>query len=243
MLRRLSLLSLSLLVFTACAWTQRGPNIFVTPIPNAPFSGTVEVQRSIVQDDGHILAMKTTRMIARDQSGDIYNEMRMLVSPSYPRMPQLLRIHLYYPKTRITVMLDPTTKTYWANAVNRPPATEPPGLFFAAPTGSDLPPSQYSDRVDLGSRKMDGLEVHGVRITQTIPPSITGTGKPIVITDEYWYSYDLRMNLRIVHNDPRTGSVTMQVTDLSLQPPDPAVFQIPSDYRLAGAQQGTGKSQ
>ncbi len=243
MLRRLSLLGLSLAFFTACAWAQRGPDIFVTPIPNAPFSGTVEVQRSIVQDDGHVFNMKTTRMIARDQDGDIYSEMRALVSPSFPRTPQLLRVHLYYPKTRITVMLDPATKTYRADAVNRPPATEPPGLFFAAPMGSDLPAGQYTDRADLGSRKMDGLEVHGVRITQTIPPTITGTGKPIVITDEYWYSYDLRINLRIEHNDPRTGSVTMQVTNLSLQQPNPALFQIPAGYQVAGAQRGAGKSQ
>ena len=54
---------------------------------------------------------------------------------------------------------------------------------------------------------MDGFEVHGVRETQTLPAN--GGGKPVVITDEYWYSDYLHINVVMKHIDPRTGSVTM----------------------------------
>ena len=62
-------------------------------------------------------------------------------------------------------------------------------------------------------------------------------GKSVVITDEYWYSEDLRINLALKHNDPRTGGVTMTVTGINRSEPDPARFEIPAGYNPAGAQQ------
>ena len=59
----------------------------------------------------------------------------------------------------------------------------------------------------------------------------SGIGKEVVITDEYWYSQDLRINLMIRHSDARTGNVTMTVTHIARADPDPARFQIPEDYK------------
>src|SRR5262245_8956270 len=36
-------------------------DIFVTPIPNAPFNAVIQVERSIVRPDGTVLNLKTTR--------------------------------------------------------------------------------------------------------------------------------------------------------------------------------------
>jgi hypothetical protein len=57
-----------------------------------------------------------------------------------------------------------------------------------------------------------------------------------VVSDEYWYSDDLRINLLIQHGDPRTGSVTMSVADVQRTEPDRAVFEIPAGYKRAGSQ-------
>ena len=51
-----------------------------------------------------------------------------------------------------------------------------------------------------------------VREIQTIPAEKSGTGKETVVTDEYWYSDDVRINIMIKHNDPRTGTTTLTVT-------------------------------
>ena len=67
---------------------------------------------------------------------------------------------------------------------------------------------------------------------QTIPAQ--DNGKQIVVTDEYWYSDDLRINLMIKHNDPRTGSATLTVTQVGRTEPDAALFEIPSNYKRAG---------
>jgi hypothetical protein len=42
------------------------------------------------------------------------------------------------------------------------------------------------------------VPAHGIRQTQTAADE--NNGKEVVITDEYWYSQDLRINLMIKHS-------------------------------------------
>jgi hypothetical protein len=147
-------------------------------------------------------------------------------------------VHLYDPQTRTSTYLDPQKKTFWTEMTNHPPSTEPPTLRFASPPGGG-PQNEFAKEEDLGIREMEGVSAHGVRQTQTIPAESSGTGADIVITDEYWYSADLRINLMIKHSDPRTGSVTMTVTQIARTEPDPAMFEIPEGYKLPGARRGT----
>jgi hypothetical protein len=60
-------------------------------------------------------------------------------------------------------------------------------------------------------------------------------------TDEYRYSDDLRINLIIKHSDPRTGSVTMTVTQVIRTEPDSARFEIPDGYKPTGTGPETDK--
>jgi hypothetical protein len=212
-------------------------DVFVTPIPNAPFSGTIKVERSFVRPDGSIDSFKTLRDIHRDSRGRIYNESRRLLPASSTDTPQVVRILLYDPQTRISTVLFPQTRTFSSGTVNRPPETVPPSLLQASPTS--LPQNEFTKEEDLGIHEMEGLPVHGVREIQTIPAQSSGTGKEIVITDEYWYSADLRINMVIKHNDQRTGAVTMTVTHVSRLEPEPALLEIPEGYTPARAGQET----
>ncbi len=205
--------------------------IFLTPIPNAPFSGTISVQRTAIRPDGGTAQFWSVRRIARDSQGRIYNEFRPLQPASVTAMPPVMTIHLYDPQSRQTEYLYPQSKVYTATLVNRPPRTDTTD-GFASPSSQSTPPSDFTKTEDLGYRTMDGVEVHGVRVTQTLPPDVSGTGSEVVVTDEYWYSANLRLNLEIRHNDPRSGSVTMQVTDLNSNEPDPSLFTVPADYRM-----------
>jgi hypothetical protein len=231
--------SVTLLALSAVGARAQRTDIFVTPIPNAPFSGTIQVLRTEVQADGNVENLRTVRMIARDSRGRIRNETRVLVPAASPIVPRLVRVHLYDPQTRLSTMLDPLDRTFWSVPVNRPPATEPPALLYASPAGSNLPPSQFTKEEDLGVRRMSGLEVHGVRETQTIPADASGTGSEVVVTDEYWYSDDLRINMWIKHNDPRIGirSVEMKVTEVQFNEPDAGLFQVPEGYKPVAAAQ------
>lgn len=217
------------LATVAPATLAQGQDIFVTPVPNAPFSATIDVQRSLVQPQGGFAQVKTVRKIARDSRGRIHNENRELLPIASSETPSIRRIHLYDPETRISTILEPSNKTYWTMIVRHPPSTVPPAMA-ASPTGNALPASEFSKKEDLGTTEMEGLPVHGVREIQTIPATSSGTGKDVTVTDEYWYSEDLRINLQIKHNDPRMGSVTMIVTQISRGEPSSALFEIPQGY-------------
>jgi hypothetical protein len=212
---------------------QAGGGIFVTPIPNAPFSGTVRVERTDIQPNGNTLPLWSEREIARDNEGRIYNEYRPFVPPTTKTVPDAIVIHLYDPRNRMTEYLYPKQKMYRMMILNRPPATDTPD-DFASPTAAAAPQSEFTRQEDLGYRTIVGLQVHGVRMTQTLTAAESGTGQKVTVTNEYWYSEALRLNLATTHNDPRSGSVTMTVTQIDRGEPSAALFGVPAGYAMAG---------
>src|ERR1039458_3214910 len=241
-----SLPAVSGLVLLSIAITAPGASaqdIFITPVPNAPFSGIVNVERSRVQSDGSVVRLKTIWDIARDTRGRIHNESRTLVPASSTETPKLVSIHLYDPQTRISTFLNAQERTFSTQTVNHPPSTVPPALRYASPMGDGLPQNEFTKEEDLGIHDIDGVPAHGVRETQTIPAENSGTdtGKEIVIADEYWYSEDLRINLMIRHSDPRTGTITMTVTQVTHTDPDASLFEIPDGYKSGRAEPGTNQ--
>jgi hypothetical protein len=166
--------AISRVALLAAATTASAQDIFVTPISGVPFSGIVNVERSLTQPDGSIVNRKTMRDIGRDSRGRIHNASRALVPVSDTKTPQIQSIHLYDPQTRISAMLNPQERTFWTQTVNRPPATVPPALLYASPTGDSLPQNEFTKKEDLGIRDIEGLPAHGVRETQTIPAESSG---------------------------------------------------------------------
>jgi len=140
-------------------------------------------------------------------------------------------VHLYDPQTRLSTEIDIRKKTFWTQVMNHPPSTEPPSMRFSAPEGEALP-NEFVKEDDLGTRDIEGVEAHGIRQTQTLPAD--ADGKQVEVVDEYWYSADLRINLFIKHSDPRTGTKTMTVNQISRTEPDPSFFEIPEGYKQIG---------
>jgi hypothetical protein len=222
--------SIVLLAFAAIAGNAQ--DIFVTPVANAPFSAEIDIERAIINNDGSVIRLKNVRNIGRDSQGRVRNESREPVSASSRATPRLLHIHLYDPQTRISTDIDTGRHVYRTIVLNHPPASEPPSLRFSAPDGQ-APPNEFAKEEDLGTREIEGVAAHGIRQTQTIPAD--AAGKEIVVTDEYWYSADLRINLLIKHDDPRSGSKTMTVNGITRTEPDPALFEVPAGYKRTGS--------
>jgi TonB family protein len=84
----------------------------------------------------------------------------------------------------------------------------------------------------LGSQMIEGVEAEGTRVTHTIPAGAMGNERPIEATYERWYSKELQLDVLIKSVDPRSGESTQQMTNISLGEPDPALFEIPSDYTV-----------
>lgn len=240
MFTRLSLTSISCAFLLAVAIPSpraSAQGFFLTPVPNSPFSAVVDIERTIVRNDGSIMQLKSTHNVARDSHGRIHNELRALIPISSTDTPALMRIHLYDPQTRISTEINVPKRTFWTTTLDHPPATEPPSIRFAAPDGN-APPNEFTQQEDLGIRDFEGVVAHGIRQTQTVADN----GKQFVITDEYWYSEELRVNLLIKHSDPRKGTTTMAVTQITRTEPDPAVFEIPEGYTRPGPQPAAQKA-
>jgi hypothetical protein len=218
---------------------QGGGAIFVTPIPNAPFSAKVRVERTDIQPNGNTLQLWSEREIARDNLGRICNKFRPFVPTTTKTVPDPVMIHLYDPLNRMVEYLNPAQKTYRMMILNRPPRTDTPD-DFASPAGAAAPASEFTRREDLGYRTITGLDVHGVRVTQTLTAAESGTGQEVTVTNEYWYSEALRLNLATKHHDPRSGSVTTTITQIVRAEPSAALFGVPADYTMAGVAKPSG---
>src|SRR6202050_3003065 len=210
-------------------------NIFLTPVPNAPFNAVVEVQRTRSRSDGSVLDLKSIQTLARDGIGRLHNESRTFIPATSTGTPEIVHIHLYDPRTRMSTELDARKRTFYTQTMNHPPSTVPPTVRYGSPSGTGVPRNDFSKEEDLGSQEIEGVLARGVRETQIIPGESSETGKEIAITDEYWYSDELRINVVMKHNDPRIGTTTLAVTHITRGEPDSALLEIPEGYTRAGA--------
>ena len=205
------------------------PGVFVTPIPGAPFSGTVEIVSKEILPDGSTYTRHTMNRIARNSAGVIHNERRRLVSPQFTGEPRLLSFHIYDPSTRLNTFLDPATHIARQSVSRGQPH---PPVNGTPPTPEEMQKSQGVTVQDLGTATIAGIPLHGTRKTRVVPALSSGTGQDVTITDEYWYSEELKVYLVLKHSDPRTGEQTVGITQIDRSEPDPSLFVIPSNYKV-----------
>jgi hypothetical protein len=226
---RTIILALALVAAFPMARGQEITDISVPPIPNAPFSGVIHVQRTILGQNGAVTNLKTTREIHRDHLGRTYDSRRPRVLAEQTTEAEVVRMLLYDPKTHIMTVLDAHSHTFRQRAADEPPATT---NFVQASLVSDgNPHTDYTKGEDLGIHEIGGVPAHGVRSLKITPANASGTGKEVVISDEYWYSDDLHMFLMMKHDDPRSGSLTITMDEITRAEPDPALFEIPAGYK------------
>jgi hypothetical protein len=201
--------------------------VFVTPVPNVPMSGTVELESTQVLTDGSTDVKKAFAHIARDSRGRIYNERRNFAPATYTGATPILSFHIYDPETRISVFLDPATHIARQTTLPAPEADPE-----AKPGRDSRANNPLLQEEDLGSQTVENVVVHGIRKSRTIPAKANGTWKAIVVVDEYWYSEELHLNIIVKHNDPRTGQQVVTITQVDRAEPDPAMFEVPSGYKV-----------
>jgi hypothetical protein len=205
--------------------------VFVTPIAGAPFSAEVVEDMTQLLKDGSLFHRKTGALIARDSQGRIHNELHEVLAATETKKPVVYSIHLYYPETRLNTFLNPHTHIARQRTLDRPPPTEPPSNWWLHLEGTPASSSRIQVH-NLGPSVMDGLDVRGYRRNITIPDKLSGTGEPVVVTDEVWYNEELRINLLSKHNDPRTGEMISKVTKINPNEPEVELFAIPPEYKV-----------
>ena len=163
----------------------------------------------------------------RDSHGRIFQERRRLVPKDSSDQPPL----------RFTEISDPLTH---ARYICRPGIHICDEMGYFAPVKMVTIPAGPLDkrgnrtltRENLGNDNVSGLDVTGTRETMTIAIGVIGNDKPVSVTKEFWYSPQLGINLVVKRADPRSGTQTFTVSDISLAEPDPANFAVPSGFQV-----------
>ena len=203
------------------------PGIFVTPVPNAPFTAKVDIISHEILPDGTVNIRTSTAHVARSSSGRIYNERRQLVPASFKGEPILLGALIYDPNNRLSISCDPFSHLARERTLPQPPRPAPNAIPGPAPTNNP-----YFKEERIGTQPLAGLTLTGIRRTRTIPAQASTTGKDIVITDEYWYSPDLSIYMIIKHNDPRTGEQIVAVSEVDRHEPPNTLLSVPQGYKV-----------
>jgi hypothetical protein len=141
------------------------------------------------------------------------------VSEAYKGKPQLLEVHIFDPQTRLSTYYDPVTHIARQQE------------FHGSPKAAGLSNSQVRVE-DLGTDVINGFVAKGTRRTFTVPAKLSGTGAPVEIVDEYWYSEDLQINLRVRRTDPRTGVQTVEISAIQREEPEQSFFEVPQGYKI-----------
>jgi hypothetical protein len=99
----------------------------------------------------------------------------------------------------------------------------------AVPGGGALPSPKVEQ---LGQKTIEGVVANGTRTTVEIPAGAVGNDRPIQVVDERWYSSELQTTVMSRHSDPRSGESNFRLSNISRAEPAPALFEVPSDYKV-----------
>jgi hypothetical protein len=110
------------------------------------------------------------------------------------------------------------------------------GIFApGVPAGNGViawPGGAEVNQESLGTQTIEGVMAEGTRITHTIPAGKIGNDRAIVTVSERWYSPELQVIVLSKTRDPRIGETTYRLTNIVRSEPDPALFQVPADYKV-----------
>jgi len=213
----------------------------MTGIQGMPYTSTKKM--TIVQKlaDGTMINRVSTMLDARDSQGRTMHEDTM----------DGVQGHVKH-----TVIIDPVahTTTRWVSSQKQalrmhfPDPGAPVASTGTASLGSgsvgtsvittsgavSLDPNLRPERrvEKLGVKTVAGVYAEGTRTTLIYPAGFMGSDRPITSTSEMWMSPDLKIIVLSINEDPRTGTQTIELTNLDRSEPDPALFQVPEGYTI-----------
>ena len=216
------------------------PGLGGSVVTGLPYTAdAVNTSSQTLADGNHINTTQTTH-VARDSQGRTRREDALPTPPGAPAEAQPRTIiFINDPVSQVTYILEPD---HTARKLPLPSATaaqSSPGVAVRSGVFTQAVPAptaigrNQANTESLGSQILEGVQAEGARTTTTIPAGQVGNDQPIVITDERWYSPDLKTVVMTKHSDPRYGDTTYQLTNIQRTEPPASLFEVPSDYTIA----------
>jgi hypothetical protein len=211
-------------------------------VAGAPFSAKEVTDSDQTLSDGNQIKRSSTEQIYRDSAGRVRREITISTVGPWKVSGQPKQIIVITdPVNQVRYFIRPAEKMAYKLPLN------PPGqkFVFRAMGGREKAQVAFKDAggrdkaqdqtQSLGVKIIQGLEVQGTQVTDTIPAGAIGNQEPIVSTTEKWYSPDLQTYVVVNHTDPRFGTTTFQLENISRNEPAAALFQVPAGYKVQDA--------
>ena len=195
-------------------------SILIPSLPNAPFTAIVNTEWIRQFADGTTITLKNRRAIARDTSGRIFQERRLLVPDDGKHDSPVTQTEISDPVSHAFYICVPQELVCQVEIFSAPEPAIPPVSTAERKPGSPGPE-------DLGKQTIGGLETVGARDTTVIPAGAIGNDRPLLVKREFWYSPKLGVNLISKRQDTRFGTQNFELTDIILGQPDPKLFELP----------------
>jgi hypothetical protein len=197
-------------------------------VKGAPYSGEGITTVKLTMYDGTKMERTVTAKFFRDSQGRVRREQTVLgLEVLDPDKDVRAIVTIIDPVGDAIYTLIPGSKTVTRLSMS---------TIRNAPSPPPSPSSQIR-RENLGSKDIDGITAVGQRMTTTIPMGQVGNDRPIEIVDERWESPVLKVLLRSLHHDPRTGDVEYVLTKISRAEPDASLFNVPFRYIIKSVDQ------
>ena len=199
-------------------------------VTGAPYSAQTSLETVQVLADGNKIDRTSSGSVARDSQGRVRRDDTFMGFGPLPAAGTPAHvIFINDPVAGVNYVLEPNSKV--ARKFSPPPKGSSNAMSKHAWKGNEER-QQETTTVSLGTQTIDGLTVEGTRITRTIPAGQIGNEKAIQIVVERWYSSDLQTTVKMTRTDPRTGTSTFQLTNISRAEPESTLFQVPADYTV-----------
>lgn len=147
-------------------------------------------------------------------------------------------------ETRVTISDPVAGMVHELNAANKTAVSRPARFPSAAQNATRRQPAARTEanvkRETLAAQSMKGMIASGTRVTHTIPAGTIGNSQALETVRETWMADDLKVPLMTRTVDPRTGTSTMELTNVNRSQPDPSLFQVPADYTVKKGPGGMG---
>ena len=204
------------------------------PVTGVPFSATAVTQMQQTLADGNQISRTESMKISRDSQGRVRTEITMPARPGSTGQAHTM-ISIFDPVAGTATHLNADRQT--AEKMTLPQRRSGDSTRPPRPARADGP---QMVKTDLGSQTVNGLAATGARMVETIPAGAFGNQQPIEVVREVWTSAELGVPVMVKVTDPRSGTRTMQLTNIVRSEPEPSLFQVPAAYKITTRAHGLG---
>jgi hypothetical protein len=193
-------------------------------VTGEPYSATGVTTRTQTLANGNAINRASCTKLYRDSAGRTRRE-ETRNSGTCSATPASILIS--DPVAGVAYVINPQNSTYRQLTIKAPQAG-------TTPHARTRPANPNEVQTSLGAQVIAGtsLSAQGTQSVRTIPAGQFGNAQPITITEVRWYSPDLQIVTQSSRSDPREGTVTYQLSNVSTAEPDESLFQLPSGLTL-----------